>query len=242
MHRKLLAGLGAAVVLLGMVGCSTSGIEGPKPTGSQQQGSQPDVSGVPDVVAEVNGVELTKDEFVELYEGQYQQMQQQSQTTGEEVDQDALRKQTADAMVDTELLIQESDARNIEATQEELDAALEKLATANQMKTADEALAALKEQGLDEKAVYSQLKTQVRLDKLIAQETGDIEPTDEELQKLYDQAVAQQKQSGGQGGELPSYEEARPQLVEQAKSQKQSEAYEVLVKKLRKGADITVNL
>lgn len=242
MHRKFLAGLGAAVVLLGIAGCSDAApLTGPTSTSGSQQAGEPDLSGIPDVVAEVNGEELAKDDFIELYTGQFQQMQAQSQTTGQEVDQKKLRTQTVNAMVDTELLVQEADSRGITASQDELDAALQELATANQMQTADEALAALKEQGLNEDEVYSQLKTQVRLDKLIAEETGDIEPTEDELRDLYDEAVAQQKQSGAED-ELPSFEDAKPQLIEQATSQKQSEAYKTIVDGLREDANITINL
>ena len=249
MNKKLLVGLGLAVSLFGVAGCTGAGESGegePSPDngGTEQEGAPqgPDLEGIPDVVAEVNGEEISKDEFVSLYEGQFQQLQAQSQSTGEELDQEQLRVQTAEVMVDTELLIQEADGRNFEASQEDVDTALDELATANQLESADEFLAAIKEQGTDEAEVMTQLETQVKLDRLIAEEAGDTEPTEEELQALYDQAAAQQEEVGEEGAELPPFDDVRPQLVEQAVTVKESEAYETLVADLREDADVTVNL
>ncbi|MGO3289818.1 MAG: SurA, partial [Brachybacterium sp.] len=41
--------------------------------GEQPQMPEADVSDVPDVVATVNGEDITKDEFTAIYEGQFQQ-------------------------------------------------------------------------------------------------------------------------------------------------------------------------
>lgn len=241
--RRLLVGLSVAVAMFGLAGCSgASEPEESPPTSDQAASQEPDLSGIPDVVAEVNGTQLTGDGFVELYEAQFQQMQAQSQTTGEQVDQQALRKQTVEVMVDTELLTQEADARQIQASQADLDAALEEIAVANQMESTQDVLAALAEQGVTEDEIYSQLETQVRLDRLMAEETDDSEPTEQELRELYDQVAAQQEQSGEAGTELPPFEEVKPQLVEQVVSSKQSEAYGILVSTLRENADVTVIL
>lgn len=241
MSRKVWVGLGVAVTLLGLVGCSGTSAEAPTESSQQESSAQqPDVTGVPDVVAEVNGVEITRDEFVSLYEMQFTQWQAQAQQTGEELDQEQMRTQTAEAMVDTELLMQEADDRKIELTQEELDSALEELATDSQMESTDDLLAALEEQGMDEEEVFAELEMQQRIDRLLTEEVGDAQPTEDELLALYDQAAAQQEQAGG--GEVPPFEEVRPQLVEQAVSTKKNEAHQSLVAQLREGAEITLNL
>ncbi|MGM1017426.1 MAG: SurA N-terminal domain-containing protein [Actinomycetota bacterium] len=243
MNRRLWTGLGVAVVLFGIVGCSATGdAEESTPSADPGAAQEADVSDVPDVVAEVNGVEISGEDFIELYEGQFAQLAAQAQATGEEVDQESLRSQTAEAMVDTELLSQEADERGIEPSQTELDAALEEIAAANQMESTDDVLSALGEQGLSEDDVYSQLTTQVQQEQLLAEEVGDAEPTEEELRELYDQAVAQQEQSGEEGAEIPPFEEVEPQIREQAVSTAQSEAYAALVGELREDADITVHL
>lgn len=241
MNRKMLVGLGVAVALFGVVGCSGAG-DAEETNSSESAAQELDMTNVPDIVAEVNGTEITKDDFAPIYEGQFQQMQMQAQASGQEIDQEALRTQTAQMMVDTELLTQEADARKIDAPQEDIDVALEDLAAAYQMESVDDVLAALNDEGMDEDEVLSELEMQVRLDRLIVEETGDIEPTDEELQELYDQTAAQQEQSGGEGAELPPFEEVKPQLIEQAISMKQSETYQALVTELQEDADVTIHL
>ncbi|MGO1508425.1 MAG: SurA N-terminal domain-containing protein [Microbacteriaceae bacterium] len=241
MNRKLWVGLGAAVTLFALAGCSGTGEEAPS-EGSQQEGAsqQPDLEGIPDVVAEVNGEEITKDEFVTVYEMQYTQMQAQAQQTGQELDQNQLRTQTAESMIDIELFMQEADERKIEFSQKEIDATLEELAATNQMETTDDLLAALKEQGMGEKEVFAEVEKQERIDQLLTEELGDAQPTEEELVALYEQATAQQKQAGGE--EPPPFEDVKPQLVEQALNSKKAEAQQTLASELREGAEITMNL
>jgi peptidyl-prolyl cis-trans isomerase SurA len=211
----------------------------------QAQMPQPDLKGIPDVVAEVNGTKITKDKFTAAYEGQFQQMAMQSQMTGQKVDQDALKKQTAEAMVGTQLLLQEADHRGIKATQKDVDAELEKLAKSNQFKTVDELMAALKKQGMDQNEVNAEIQTQVKVNKLIAEETGDTKPSEKELKAAYEQAKKQQEAMGEQSGQkakVPSLEEMRPNLEQQVKAQKETEATQALVTDLRKKADVKINL
>ncbi|ASN05626.1 SurA N-terminal domain-containing protein [Virgibacillus necropolis] len=209
--------------------------------GGQAEMPKPDLKGIPDVVAEVNGEKIPKDEFETVYKGQFQQAAMQSQMTGKKVDQDKLKKQIAEGLVGQKLLIQEVNKRDYQASKEEIDKTLKDLAKQNQIKSTDEFLATLKKQGMDEKEVMSQVETQVKVDKLIASESGDIEPTKEELEKAYEQVKAQQKKMGGEG-KVPSFDEVKPALKEQIKGQKKAKVSQKLVKNLRKDADVTVNL
>lgn len=271
MMKKLLISLGLAASLLGVAACSegddgdagaspseetTEQPESPGEEGGEQSESpeaggteqpempQPDLEGIPDVVAVVNGTDIPKDEFVPVYEGQFQQRAMQAQMSGEELDEDQLKAQTAEGMVGTELLTQEADNRELSASQGELDQALEEQAQASGIQSADDFLTALADQGMDEQEVMSQLETQVKVDKLVADEAGDTTPTEEELRERYDEVVAQQEQSGGEGGggELPPFEEVRPQLEGQVESENESEVVQGLVSALREDADVTVNL
>jgi peptidyl-prolyl cis-trans isomerase SurA len=49
-------------------------------------------------------------------------------------------------------------------------------------------------------------------------------------------------QQGGQQQEIPPYEKVKPQLEEQAESQRVGTVATELVEKLREDADITINL
>ena len=203
--------------------------------------SEPDLTGIPDVVAEVNGEEVTKEEFVPIYESTFQQAAAQAQAGGEAPDEDTLKQQTLDDLVNTELLAQEAESRGIEVTDDDIDAELTTLAGQNGMETGDDLLAALAEQGMDEDTARSQVETQVLVEQLVDDEGGAAEPTDKELRTLYAQAK-QQAKAGGTGQKIPAFGKVRSQLVEQAKAQETGKIAQTLVEGLRKDADIKVNL
>jgi peptidyl-prolyl cis-trans isomerase SurA len=205
-------------------------------------GAEPDLEGIPDVVAEVNGEEVTKEEFTPIYEAAFQQAAMQAQMSGEAPDEEALKKQTVDDLVDTELLVQEADARGLSVSDEDIDAELSDLAQQNQMGSAEELLAAVEKQGITEEQARSQVETQVLVEQLVADEDGSAEPTEKELRAIYAQAKQQQAQSGQTGQKIPPFAEVRDQIEEQARSQQVGEVAQALVDGLRKDADITVNL
>ncbi|MDZ4235897.1 MAG: SurA N-terminal domain-containing protein [Dietzia sp.] len=64
---------------------------------------------------------MSKDEFVTVFEGQYQQMAMQAQMTGQPVDEDQLRSQTLEGLVGSELLRQEALERGLEVSDAELE-------------------------------------------------------------------------------------------------------------------------
>ncbi len=205
-------------------------------------GTQPDLDAIPDVVAEVNGEEVTKDEFVPVYEATFQQAAAQAQMGGAAPDEEALRKQTLENLVDTELLAQEADSRGLEVSAEDVDAELADLAEQNGMESAEALLAAVEEQGLSADQARDQVETQVMVEQLVADENGPIAPTDEQLRSLYAQAKKAQAGQPGQSGTFPAFADVRDQLVEQATAQETGRVAQALVEDLRKDADITLNL
>jgi peptidyl-prolyl cis-trans isomerase SurA len=245
-------GVVAATALLFLTACGGGDSSADKDATSDEPTSQapsdgeqaagPDLTGIPDVVAEVNGEEVTKDEFVAVYESQFQQAAAQAQMGGEQPDEDALKEQTANNLVDTELLAQEADARGIEVTDEDVDAELESLAKANQFGSADEFIAALEEQGTTEEQALSQVELQVLVEQLVADESGPFEPTEKELRAVYAEAKQQQAQAGDQAQKIPPFAEVRSQLEEQAQTEHVGTVAQEMVDELRKDADITINL
>ncbi|MFD1032235.1 SurA N-terminal domain-containing protein [Metaplanococcus flavidus] len=209
-------------------------------TAEQPEMPEPDLEGVPDLVAEVNGEEIDKEEFESAYTAQFQQMAMQAQMSGQEVDQTQLKGQIAESLVSQELLVQETENRNIEASEEEINETLTALAEQNGLTSSEEFLTALEEQGLSEEEVMGQVESQVKVDKLIAEEAGNTEVSEEEMQEFYDQMKAQQEEAGG--GEMPAYEEVKPELEAQLAQQKESEAVQGLIAELREGADVTVHI
>lgn len=253
-RNRTVLGLSLAASLIALGACGGGGDESGSAGASEEPTSEtsdttaaeteggPDLEGIPDVVAEVNGEEVTKDEFVPVYEAQFQQATTQAQTTGQAPDEEALKKETADNLVSTELLAQEAEERGFSVTEEDVDDELASLAQENQLGSVDELIAALEKQGATEEQARAQLEQQMVIDLLVADEGGDSEPTEQELRKIYDQAKQQQAQMGEQGQKLPPFAKVRAQIVEQAKSEEQGKVAQDLVEELRKDADITVNL
>lgn len=245
------AGLTALLLTLTACGGDEDASASPESSETQQddqadgaEQGEPDVSDVPEVVAEVNGEEIGREEFVVLFRAQVQQATAQAQATGQEPDEDALRQQTAQSLVDTELLRQEADARGIAASEDEVQSELASLAEQNQLPSAQALLDALEEQGTSEEQARDQLQTQLLVEGLVDDEAGGaIEPTEEELRTLYRQVRQQQEQAGQAGGqEVPPFGEVRPQLEQQAVAQEQGRIAQSLVEELTEDAEITINL
>ncbi|WP_343071832.1 SurA N-terminal domain-containing protein [Brevibacterium renqingii] len=263
--NRWLLGLAMSVSVVALAACGSQGDDakpqessaaaeqspGADSAGQDQQGQQgqqgkPNTKDIPEVVAEVNGEKITKDDFVPLFETQYQQMQMQAQQSGQPVDEKGLKKQTAENLVSTEVLTQEADKRKISVSDKDIDKALKESAKSGQMSEKD-FLSAMKDQGMDEKKVRSELKNQLKIEGLIDDEYGEFEVSGEEIGQAYEKAKAQQEQMAQQGGqgqapEVPSIDEMRPQLKEQVKSEKSNKATQKYAKKLRKQADVTINL
>lgn len=210
------------------------------PSASADAGDGPDLSGIPDVVAEVNGEEVTKEEFVPLYRAAFQQAAAQAQTSGQAPDEEQIKQQTADDLVSTELLAQEAESRGIEVSDDDVDAELEDLAQQNQMGSADELLAAIEENGMSEEQARDQVETQVLVEQLVEDEGGSAAPTEKDLRAIY--AQAKQQAAGQQGQQIPPYAQVRDQIAEQARSEQVGKVAQSLLEDLREDADITINL
>src|SRR5690625_3531578 len=136
-----LTAVGVAV-LLALAGCSGDGDSGengsdaPAETasdpGADGQMPEADVEDVPDVVAEVNGEEITRDEFVGDYEAQLQQAAMSQDPS--QIDQDELKQQVAQSMVDNQLLVQAAGEAGIEPTEEDIDTTVEHIAAQSGMR------------------------------------------------------------------------------------------------------------
>ena len=258
--NRWLLGLAMSVSVVALAACGSQGDEAkPKESSAaaeqspgadsaqDQQGQQgkPNTKDIPKVVAEVNGEKILKDDFVPLFETQYQQMQMQAQQSGQPVDEKGLKKQTVENLVSTEVLVQEADKRNIDVSDKDIDKGLKESAKSGQMSEKD-FLKAMKDQGMDEENVRSELKNQLKIEGLVEDEYGEFEVSGEEIGQAYEQAKSQQEQMAQQGGqgqqEMPPIEDMRPQPKEQVKNQKSQEATQKFAKKLRKQADVTIHL
>jgi peptidyl-prolyl cis-trans isomerase SurA len=254
LRKNWLLGLFLVIVLAGVSACGggePEGADAPSeaassaPAGEEdaQAGAESDLGDIPEVVAEVNGEEISRSEFEQAYQAQLQQAMAQSQ--GQAPDQEQLKKQVADNLVSTELLVQEAEKRDITVSDRDVDKTVQELAAQNGLQSADQFFSAMEQQGMDRDTVDDQIRTQVAIERLIEDEAGVVRASDKEVRALYDQLVAQQEQAGQQGGqqqELPPLKQVRPQLVEQVTSQKESQVAERLLGDLREQGEVVINL
>lgn len=216
----------------------------PDAGGEGASATEPDLSDIPDVVAEVNGEPITKDDFTGPYTSQYQQSAMQAQQTGQAPDEEALKSQLIESLVSVEVLEQEAASLDIAADDARIDEALAGAAESNQLST-DEFLQAMEQQGMDEEEVRKQVGSQETIALLVEEESGPFEATDDAVQEAYDQAVTQQDQMAQQTGqqqEMPPLEDVRPQLEQQVVAQQEAEATDALAAELREAADVTIHL
>lgn len=206
------------------------------------QAQEADVSDVPEVVATVNGTEITKDDFVQTYQSQYQQMAMQQQTGGQAPDEEQLKTQVAEQLVNNELLRQGAEDAGIKATDKDIDTTLDEIAKQNGLGSGDEVVSALEQQGISAEQVRQDAASQFAITTYIEQEADIAEPSDEELKAQYDALVEQQSAAGGSAEEVPSFEEMKDQLAQQATMQQQNQAATELAGKLREKGDVTINL
>jgi len=254
MRKKWLVSLSLLLLVFVIAGCgngedsaegNNEGSDTSEAGTQQSEAPEPDLEDIPNVVAEVNGEEISKEEFETIYTSQFQQMQMQAQMSGQELDQDQLKEQVAEGLIGQTLIIQEAEDRAFEASEEEINEVLDTLVEQSGLESQDALFTTLEEQGMDQEAVMDEVETQVKVDKLIAEESGDVEPTEEELQEAYDMYTQQMEQFSGDGEEeveIPSFEEMESELVAQVEAQKESETYQTLVEELQSDADITNHL
>lgn len=214
--------------------------------GEQAEMPEAETSDIPEVVAEVNGDEISGEDFTVLYESQFQQMAMQSQMTGEEPDQDRLKEQTLESMIGNELLLQDAKDEGYEASEEEIDALIDDAAETAGMSSSEEFIDAYEEQGMEEEQLTGDAENQVLINQVLAQLEVP-EPSEEELREIYDEAAAAQEGAegeteGGQAPELPPFDEVREDLEAQATDEARNEAALAHVEELRADADIQTHL
>src|SRR5699024_4258904 len=163
-------------------------------SGEQSEMPEPDLEDVPDVVAEVNGEEISKEEFETTYTSQFQQVMMQAQMNGQEVDQDELKGQIAEGLIGQKLIVQEAENSGVEASEDAVNETIDTLVEQSGLGSEDDLFTALEEQGMDKEEVMSEIETQVKVDELIAKESDDVDPSEEELQERYDAFKAQMEQ------------------------------------------------
>src|SRR5699024_9151603 len=154
--------------------------------------------------------------------------------------------QALDMMINSELLVSEAEDEGYTASEDDVDEYLDDMADENGMDSSDDLMGAFENQGLDEDQVRQDVHKEVLMDHVVETIDSD-EPTGDDLQEMYDTQVEQleamnEHAEDGEEQEVPSFEELKPDLEEQASQQKENEAVEKHLDELREDADIETNI
>lgn len=231
-----------AVLILGGVGLvwflmsndptlngSDVGVSGTE--GQNSQGSENPLSVTADPVATVNGEEISNASF---------NNQQAQLISGQGVDpttlgvdaQTAIRSQVLDSLISQELLKQAAADADVRAPETEVDAQVDAIKGQFQ----DEALyeQALTEEGLTEAELRAQLSVNLSIRPYLEQALGlaSVTATEEEINRVYEEAAAQQ--------DLAPLEEIRNEVEQLAIQQKQQLLIDQHIAELRGAADVEI--
>lgn len=244
------------VVLLTAFALAACGEKEDSKKNSEKENSEPDHSevdqdlpeadldNIPDIVAEVNGEEILKENFINAYENRFQQEIMQAQMSGEnadDIDQELLKEEVIDLVIGQYLLMQEASNTIKDASEEYINEAIDLLLEQRGLETKEDLLASFEEQGVNEEDFMSKIVIQAKLNQFVDDISKDIELTEDEVKDTYETLKIEQEQLDSED-EFPAFDEVESSLESQIIDQKAGEKTIDLIEELRKSADITKHL
>lgn len=175
-----------------------------------------------EIVALVNGAEVLGNKYNIIYP----QIKMYATQMEKDVELDAIKERTVDALIDQELIYQGAEKEGIIVTDEEVEEAFAKIKEENE----DALNSLLKQFHLTEQGFKDQLMFEETMEQFVALKI-DVDVSDEEVEQYYDEAKEQSEQ-------IPEYEEIKEQLKAQLLKQKTEEELEAIVLEMKEKAKI----
>lgn len=201
----------------------------------------------PSVIAEVNGMEISQQEYFTLL----QQQAPQSNLSSTQII--PFRYNVLDALIERKLLMAQAEILDVEVevSEAEIDENYNNILEQNQM-TDQELADALTEQGYTigelREDIKSNLEDSKRITETINQGVGEIDVSEEEIEELYQQRYPENETDADDEDSELAAEEDRPQLDEvrddlaaELRNQKRNQAVDSWLSELKDTADITIN-
>lgn len=201
------------------------------------EGLEPDLEGIPDIIASINGEEITREEFETVYLNQFPQHAFQAQLQGQPLDQNLLKKDTVEGLIAQRLLIQESERRDFETTDDDVQELIDELVAANELESQEILFEQLEEQGTSENEFRDIVRSQIKLDKLLADETKDISITEEDIKETYERLV-EMYADAEEDVELPVFDDMRDQLESELVYLEENEIMLSLIERLHEEGEV----
>ncbi|HMO78101.1 MAG TPA: SurA N-terminal domain-containing protein [Candidatus Paceibacterota bacterium] len=183
-------------------------------------------------VVKVNGVAITKGD----YQSSYEQLSNMTAAQGADLTDvavmESLKTQTIDTLVNAELLRQAAVEEGLEATTEDVDTRFNEIR--ENLGGAEVLAARMAEFGVTEAALRRDIENEFLIQQLFDLKIFDlIEVSDQEVQDLYDQAVAG-------GTELPPLEEIKETAIVEIRNGKAQPLINEYIQTLRVAANIEI--
>ena len=188
-----------------------------------------------EVVATVNGVDLTRAEYNRIRQQVLQNAQMMGMDINDPDTQMQVNEQAIDTLVNTELIRQAAVASGSSVSQEQIEARFVEIV---EQVGGEEALAdSLEQLGLTEESLRTDIEQELVIQQFLdgAVDTEGLIATDAEVDELYEA-------SGGAEAGLPPIDEVRPQIEQQILANKENELINELVESLRTDAEIDVHI
>ncbi|WP_106495006.1 SurA N-terminal domain-containing protein [Lentibacillus sp. Marseille-P4043] len=177
-----------------------------------------------DVVVQINGTDVKGDQYNDVYAQTKTLMNQY----GEDVsDQDKLKEQAMNVLVQQELLKQDANKQGITVSDEEVESELDKMKSAGKDKFSQ----VLEQYNLTEESYKDQLAFELTLREYIDQEITGTEVTEEEIKSYYDKLKEQSE-------DVPELKKVKDQIKSQLTTQKENEKVQAKVNELKEDAEI----
>lgn len=153
-----------------------------------------------------------------------------------------LRQQIINELVQEEVLLQSAKEKGYDVSEEIIAEEIEQIKA--QFPSDEDYQIALEQSQLTEEELKQMIVSELQIEQFLKGEIAEVTVTDEEIQQMYDQYLAQHEDQGEEGTEneqeFPSFEEAKPQIEAQLKQQKEQEQFSQLLEQLMANSEIEI--
>jgi len=193
-----------------------------------------DLASLPEVVAIINGVEVSKLEFEQSYEQSVQIAVQQGFDATDSDIQTQIKAQSIEVLVNTKLLTLAAKGAGFTATPDQIAAEITTLEA--QFGGVEEFAAELDNASITRAELEEDITSQLIIDAFIQSSpewSEEFVVSEAEARAFYDEVAAR-------GGEIPAYDEVFDQIKAELLAQKQQTATQTLIERLRTEGEIEV--
>ncbi|WP_322536177.1 SurA N-terminal domain-containing protein [Bacillus altitudinis] len=187
------------------------------------------------VVATVNKDKITGSEYNSALSTIQGQLQQSGQDPTSKEGAKAVKKQTIDALVGQELILQDAEKKGYKASDKQVDKQLKE--EKKQFKDNAQFEEALKKSGLTMDQLKSDIADSIKYSQYVDKEIKSASVSEKDVKAYYDQYAEQMKKQ-----KAPDFKDVKSQIKKQLESQEKQKEVQKEIDQLKKSAKIDVSI